>query len=153
MARVSVEEICKHAKITCDPGYYSGRGATTSDLNDGILQRAHDFIKHHIGDDAAKAHVEMVAALPTASATGYLRSLYDLESNDWTWTKGKEGANDIYPTNEGSAFGTMMSVLGRMHDDPHDQTYKSESVRGDYLRRHRHKEARDPHDVFRRYGR
>ncbi len=61
--------LCHEAKIVCDPSYYSGRGPTTSDLNEGILTRMHAAIVRERGDKAGEAFVEMVDSLKTASAT------------------------------------------------------------------------------------
>jgi hypothetical protein len=146
---LDVDDICRHAKIVPDPSYYSGRGATTSDLNDSILQRAHDIIRLRLGDDAAAAYVRMVASLPVASATGFLRGLYDLSASNWHWPESKPGHDDIYAGNEGSGLATIVAVMSRPRGGEERDAYEAEQrqrtaqIRGAFLSRNGMKDHSD----------
>lgn len=140
-ARISVDEICEAAGIINRPSYYSGRGPTTSDLNDKILQRAFEKIDHHLGSEASAAFVAMVAALPQASATDFLIGLDNLARAAWHFSPDVTSTrNGLYPDCPRSAFGSVMSVLSRrkriQEDAAHRLRIGNEDVRGAFLRRH-----------------
>jgi len=97
------------------PGYTSGRGATISDLDFEKLTYIHDNILKEVGEEASKNFVKMVKNLKVASSTSFLLNLYELESNSWVYTEPKD--IDNYVSNEGEAFGTVMSIFGNRGDD------------------------------------
>lgn len=120
------------------PEYYSGRGATTSDLNSGTLEKIHHNINGLAGPAAAAQFTYMVADLPTLSATDFLIALQSLEFANWEWTpRSRPSSNGIEVVNrqDGSDFGhnmgTIVSVLFGMNN--RDET---ESIRGSFLREH-----------------
>jgi hypothetical protein len=94
------------------PGYTSGRGATISDLDSDRLSHIHAEIEKNVSKEAAENFVDMVADLEVASCTGFLLALYQLETDNWKYTKReKKDRNDIYCENEGEAFGCVASSL------------------------------------------
>lgn len=70
-------------RLSGRPEYYSGRGATSGDLNGDHLGALYKGIKIEHGDEAAKAFVQMVFDTPVLSATAFLHNLYALEANGW----------------------------------------------------------------------
>jgi hypothetical protein len=114
------------------PGFYSGRGATTADLNGDKLERLFCAIKKRAGEHAAEAFVNMVAAMPSLSATDFLLTLSRLESNRWAWHKRLLGAEKgLYADGEGSAWGTVFARLSGCGE--RDDTA---IIRGEFLQAH-----------------
>lgn len=74
-------------QMSARPGYYSGRGATTSDLNSDLLNKIADGIKKEYGDQAHDSFVKMVWDTPSLSATAFLTNLYALHSAGWDLRK------------------------------------------------------------------
>lgn len=102
------------------PGYTSGRGATTTDLDSKKLKHIYNEILEHQGFDASKSFIEMVRNLKVASCTEFLLSLYRLETSDWKYTDGffsSEGSSDVYVENEGEAMGTVFAAMGGPRGD------------------------------------
>jgi len=130
--KLSASEIVREAGMSARPGFYSGRGATNSDVNDKIWEKVYQVINNFHGEDAANQYAQMVADISKLSATDFLLTLYRLESNDWEWDKKLSGSEKgIYPDSEGSAWGTIGEVLCGGHE--RDETY---NIRGQFLRRH-----------------
>lgn len=146
---VSAREIVRQCGMSDRPGYYSGRGATTSDLDSVKLERIYTAIRSQVSEDAASNFVEMVAALPVASATDFLITLYMLASNDWKWDAAllsKE--KGIYPDNETSAFFTIAEVMAGL--GKRDQTAM---IVSSFLANHGKKtELKTQYGMYRRFG-
>jgi hypothetical protein len=135
--------------MSTSPSYYSGRGATTDDLNDAILEKIWTAVEKNRGKNAAKAFVDMVEAVPVLSATDFLITLAALDRADWKWhprlvssAKGVDIARNADGShNEASGLATMASMLfGR----DRDQTF---TIRGAFLRRHGRK-VKTPPNVY-----
>lgn len=125
-------EIVVEAGMSARPGFYSGRGATTSDLNDKILEKVYQGILKNYGQEPAKEFVNMVADIPKLSATDFLLTLYRLEAHEWKWDKRFLGSEKgIYPEDEGSAMATVIDVLYGMN-----KTDETDYIRGEFLRKH-----------------
>lgn len=136
------------------PGFYSGRGATRSDLNSRILEGLHSAILKGIGADAASAFVSMVAEMPSLPATDFLLTLARLEGAGWKWSKDLLGAErGVYPDCNASALATVVEILGGSRD--RDDTAE---IRGEFLRAHGKGAAGGGdrpyplHDVFDEFG-
>lgn len=111
--KLRATEIVMQCGMISDPGFYSGRGATLSDLNGEILTKIYQSITSTYGTKAARNFVAMIDETPVLSATDFLLNLYKLEANEWKWdVKLLSEEKGIFPTSEGSAFGTICSVLG-----------------------------------------
>lgn len=130
--KIDIETIVRKAGMSSRPEYYSGRGATTSDLNDEKLERIYEAIKKEHGQKAADNYVKMVAEMEKLSATDFLLNLYGLDSNKWKYEKRLLGnKNGIYAGKLESALGTVACVL--TGDNERDQT---DYIRNEFLRRH-----------------
>jgi hypothetical protein len=125
--------------MSARPEFYSGRGATTSDLNSQHLEDIHANILKLHGPKAAAQFVKMVADIPVLSATDFLIALQNLDRSGWKWTSRKRPTNKgIEVVNNGNAgdyvsnLGTIASVLGGMgrHSD------QTESIRYPFIRQH-----------------
>lgn len=101
------------------PEFYSGRGATTSDLTSEKLERIHAAIKTNVNEAASDAFIKMVIAIPSLSATDFLLTLARLERHSWMWNKKLLGSEEgRYATDFASALGTVAETLsGRRQDD------------------------------------
>ncbi len=132
----SMEEILYSAP--CFVGrasYYSGRGATLTDLNYKILHHIHAEIKKEHGEDAAKAMVKMVESMTNCNATDFISNCYQLEANGYQWKvkKARKNGVDVAKNSDGShnmasALGTM---AGLMFDSGRDETPQ---IRNQFLR-------------------
>ena len=130
--KLGAREIVSRAGMSDRPGFYSGRGAIISDLNDAILEKIYQGISCEYGEESADQYAQMVAVMPKLSATDFLLTLYRLEANGWVWdARILPNTNGIYPDSEGSAFATVVEVLfgsGERDETPY--------IRGGFLRRH-----------------
>ena len=121
------------------PEYYSGRGATLSDLNDKILEGIHSDITTLFGEEAAKNYVKMVADIKVLSATTFLEELYQLFYNDWKYTERETHASGIsIPKNEdgeydeNSVMSGMLGMFAAMGNDKDDTA----SIKNRFLQLH-----------------
>ena len=115
--------------MSARPAFYSGRGATTTDLNSSKLERIWAAIQKNQGDDAAFEFVKMVAALPCLSATDFLLALARLEASDWEWSGHVGSERGAYADSEAAALGTVLETIrGSSRVD------ETEVIRGDFLR-------------------
>ncbi len=141
---LTAQQIVHKAGMSDRPEFYSGRGATTDDLNHNHLETIYQAIKVNHGEPAAEQYVQMVATIPKLTATDFLLSLYQLERNEWkvpeTMNKAtqQEKVAGIYigsdrgdGTREGAASGAVFSVLSGMSNN--DQT---PTIRNYFLRSH-----------------
>ncbi len=135
---LTAEEIVRRCNMCARPEYYSGRGATLTDLNSKILEAVYVDIKNIYGNQAAKNYAQMVADIPELSATDFLLTLYSLEGNKWEWNKRLLGnQKGIYidgATDEAKiavAFATIANGLYSIND--RDET---ELIKGEFLMKH-----------------
>jgi len=127
----TVYDFARDAGLSTSPSYYSGRGATTSDLNGMHLDRIYESIRFYIGQPAATQFAIMVAETPVLSATDFLLNLFTLARNEWVWdSRFISKADGINIDSEGSAFGTVMSVFGGPRRD------QTDSIRSSFLHQH-----------------
>ena len=126
-----LKNIIRNNRMSTRPEYFSGRGATTSDLNSDILFGIHKGIQKDFGDKAAKSFVEMVADLKIASATTFLNELYRLFNNNWehisNHAQDKAGIevpkNENGEYDENSALMGQIGIMNHMHmGSQHDDT-------------------------------
>lgn len=134
--KLDARMIVRKAGMRDSPGYYSGRGAILSDLNPNILGKVYEGVQREYGRDAAKQFVKMVEAIPNLSATDFLLSFYRLEGNGWKMDERVLGnEKGIFPEDECSALGTVLSVMSGMSEK--DET---SSIREEFLRKYSPKE-------------
>ena len=84
--KLTAAQIVNEAGMSERPEYYSGRGATLTDLTPELLQRIHGLINKVYGDDASQNFVEMIANMDDLAASNFLTCLYGLEARDWKYT-------------------------------------------------------------------
>lgn len=100
-AREIVHEYTKN-RMSARPEYYSGRGATLSDLDSKLLEMIYQGILKEIGQNAAKELIKMVEDLDVLSATHFLNSLYALEARSWRWERRQRKAGPMDHIDVGS---------------------------------------------------
>lgn len=135
-----LDDIIRDNRMSTSPEYYSGRGATLSDLDGQILEGIHRGIQKVYGKNAAKNFVKMVADIKVLSATTFLQELYQLFYNDWKYTEKEEHAsgiavhkNDEGEYDESSAISGMLGIFAAMSNGDRDQTG---SIRNGFLINH-----------------
>ena len=120
-----LKTIIRNNQMSTSPEFYSGRGATLSDLNDRILEGIHRDIKKEYGSDAAKNFVKMVSDIKILSATTFLQELYDLFYNKWKYINKKQHAAGVAVRKDengdydlvGGMFGMMEVMMSSGRDD------------------------------------
>ena len=134
-----LKDILRNNRMSTRPEYYSGRGATLSDLNGEILEGIYQGILKEFGKNAAKNYLKMVADIKVLSATTFLEEIYQLYFNEWKYTKKKKHANGItVPKNkdgeydESSMVSGMMGIFAAMGNN-RDET---EIIKGSFLYNH-----------------
>lgn len=147
---MNLKQILRESSMSTSPSFYSGRGATTSDLNYKILTSIASKIEFYISAEAKKNFVDMVADIPKLSATDFLITLYRLEANNWIWDKQLlSSAGGISVDGEVDAFATVMSVMGGM-----SSTNETIFIRSVFLAENG-KESKEDYESyfdFRRFG-
>ncbi len=83
--------ILNAANMSARPGYYSGRGATRSDLSGERLCAIYHSVAEHHGIDAGLAFLALVNNLKVLSATDFILAFYQLERSDWEGVTRFEG--------------------------------------------------------------
>lgn len=126
------KEILNRCGVSPSPEYYSGRGATLSDLNDTILENIYQMVKDEHDLNAANEFAKMVSDIPVLSATDFIKCFFKLERNEFKWdskfipTKNK----GIEVTNEITAIATVLSGFGGY------QRNDSHAISSKFLERH-----------------
>lgn len=130
--RLDVHQIVTQAGMSDRPGFYSGRGATLADLDYKRLEQVYLGIRKEYGRKPAQQFVQMVADIPKLTATDFLLTLYGLERWKWKWDKMILGSQrGIYPEDEGSALGTIASVIGGLNETDH-----TDEIRREFLKKY-----------------
>lgn len=134
-----LKNIIRNNKMSTRPEYYSGRGATMSDLNIEILEGIYQEILKEYGKNAAKNYIKMIDDIKVLSATTFLEELYQLHNNNWKYSKKEQHANGIsIPKNENgeydetSAVSGMFGIYAAMGNNRDDTI----SIKGGFLRTH-----------------
>jgi hypothetical protein len=135
-----LKEIIQNNRMSARPEYYSGRGATISDLNDQILEGIYQGIKKEYGDKPAENFVKMVEDITILSATTFLQELYDLFNCNWKYKKKKQHAigitiqkNENGEYDEGSITQGIVSIFSAILNSDRDDT---NIIKGHFLRIH-----------------
>lgn len=128
--------IIRNNRMSSRPEYYSGRGATLSDLDYDILEGIYKGIKKEFGSTAAKNFVDMVADIKVMSATTFLQELYNLFDNDWIHTSKEKDASGIAiakdENGEYDMVSGMMGIMSHMGNDRDDTM----QIKGHFLSTH-----------------
>jgi hypothetical protein len=120
----SAIEIVDSIGMSFRPEYFSGRGATTTDLNGEMLFKIYNSIKKENGERAAEAYVEMVKSIKTLSATNFLNSLYLLEACKWVYKKSDfESDSDLGPDCDGRIGVAFATIANTLSNGDRDDTF------------------------------
>jgi hypothetical protein len=150
VARLRVDEIIKKycKSVINDPSWYSGyesygRDAITAyDINNLYLG-----IKNEINENAARNFMQMLADMPSKSATSLLLGLHNLSKINWQWSlSGHKKNSSLIPgqKHDGSidmpGLITQISFMLMESDDADDNCYNSIGVflsahKGEYVRK------------------
>ncbi|MFC1649022.1 hypothetical protein ACFL1B_06245 [Nanoarchaeota archaeon] len=149
--RLSARQIVNKLGMSARPEAFSGRGATTTDLNYTRLERIYEIVEREHGEEAAEQFVQMVAAIPRLTATDFLNTLYVLEGNNWEWDAsllGDQRGMDFGPDTgdgkrEANAYSTVVTVLGG-----EKRADENGAIRGDFLKRHGVEQPQQRPDYF-----
>ena len=126
---------CK-GKLSTRPGYYAGRGPTSSDLGNMHLEMMYSYISN-IDKDKAKEFVNFVNDQKDMSATAFLVAFDQFVRNGFDHEKVKRHASDGNTISaHGEAFGLIASVLGR-RDTPEMEASASYYLKSSFLRNHK----------------
>jgi hypothetical protein len=137
-----LKDIIRNNRMSTRPEYYSGRGATTSDLSHDILEGIFKGILKEFGKKPSDNFVKMVADIKVMSATTFLEELYMLFRNDWKYKnkpKTRQASGISIPKNkngeydENSAVSGMFGILAAISNGGRDQTME---IKGHFLRCH-----------------
>ncbi len=150
-----LKNIIRESGMSTRPEYYSGRGATRSDLDSNILEKIYQGILKEYGQTAANNYVKMVADIKVLSATTFLQELYMLFSNNWKYKKKKKHADGIsIPKNEDGEYdesSVTSGIFGMFAALSHNGRDDTGSIRGGFLHQHGVKMKRTI--VYDNYGR
>jgi len=134
----NLKDIIRNAGMSTRPEYYSGRGATTSDLDETILEQIFKGIEDKFGAKPAENFVKMIADIKVLSVTTFLQELYNLYYSNWKYKKKKEhavgvavGKNDDGEYDQVSGLIGMMGAMSGMN--VRDDTQR---IKGWFLRCH-----------------
>jgi hypothetical protein len=146
----ALKQVIRDAGMCTAPSFYSGRGATPTDLNDDILEKLYQGIEGNpeFPDCAAEGFLDLVENLPKMSATDFLIALDALAFDDWVWKNEVEhlDGTSIPPdrgngVHEAIAFCTIASQAFNRVD-------QSWMIRNDFLQRHGRKPQGGPLMAF-----
>jgi hypothetical protein len=133
---MNAHDILHEAGMSARAAYYTGRGATLSDLEEKHLNKIWELITKYHGNEAAKSFVKMVGDMKEMSATSFINELYSLEGRKWKFTKvAGHGGVDFDKDSEGNynlaqGMFAMASMLGGGNRDD------SAMIRNGFLRSH-----------------
>jgi hypothetical protein len=120
-------------QMASSPGHYSGRRATTSDLNIDLLNKIADGIKKDYGVSAHDSFVKMVWSMPSLAATAFLSNLYELEAANWDLSNALLSNDKNFVESQTEAEGAVLQTIFNLKFDQPDQT--------EYIRRNFRKAA------------
>lgn len=149
-----LKEIIRNNNMSTRPEYYSGRGATISDLNEKILFGIHKDLKKEFGESAGNGFVKMVNGIKVLSATAFLNGLYELFYNKWEYNEMQPDSISIPKDENGEYNGLigMLSVMGALSNGNRDDTIQ---IKSHFLHRNGIKQEHEYRDdfgrIYRRY--
>lgn len=141
--------IRKYTKLSDRPEYYSGRGATLTDLDSQILEQAYRGVLEQYGKEAARQFCQLVYDLKILAATVFLNEFYCFVDRGCIWSKPvlPEGSLEARGIDLGSdrdaryAIGqavVAMAMAGGLHRD------ETEQIRSQFVHRHHEEITEDP---------
>jgi len=132
------------------PAFYSGRGATRTDLSSATLEVVFEAIERNVGPKAAMAFARMVRDIKVLSATNFLLALQRLEAAEWRWNRSMaSGLTGVHCEDMADAFCTAVEIVGSANRPQVDETI---SIRWDFLSMHGLREPLAPKTNVYAYG-
>ncbi len=133
---MQISSILEESKVGSRASYFSGRGATLSDLNSTKLLAMQDLIKKHHGEDAAKSFVDLVQSMENLNATDFINNCYLFERSGFDWTQKAAPKNgiEVIKNEDGEYDYThgMLSIAAAMQSNDRDDT---EAIKREFLRK------------------
>ncbi len=140
----NANQLLMQAGMSSSPEFYSGRGATRSDLSVPELMSIYKGIKSGqrsgaFPESAGGAFLQMVADIKLLAATPFIRNLKALEYRGWEPLektnddemfigKDADGNHDVF-----GGMGGLFAALGRSEDDRKRELALSESWKHQFL--------------------
>jgi plasmid maintenance system killer protein len=118
------------------PGYYSGRGATLTDLNGEILEGIYKGIKKEFGEKAAKNFVKMVDGIKVISATTFLQELYALEWSKWEYKEKEKDESGVYVDKINGEYNMAGGMFGMINALTHNGSDDTRAIKQRFVRSH-----------------
>jgi hypothetical protein len=132
-----LKQIIRGNRMSTRPEYYSGRGATLSDLDYNILEGIYKGIKIEFGESAANSFVDMVDNIKVMSATTFLQELYMLFYNDWVYViKEKDASGIAVAKNEDGDYDMLSGIMGIFGGLTSNQRDETPSIKNHFLFTH-----------------
>jgi hypothetical protein len=117
------------------PEYFSGRGATLSDLNSEILEGIYKGLVKEVSKDAAENFVVLVAKFKCLSATAFLNDFIDWYCSGCNEYQVRDTSDvDLGPDNEGRLAIGLATIGSMMFSSGSDHTNQ---IREDFILGHR----------------
>lgn len=135
----TMQDILRDTPRFCSrASYFSGRGATLTDLNYEILEHIHGQITSEFGEEAAKNYVKMVASMKSCSATAFINNCYSLEMMNYKWADEESSTSgiDVEKDKDGN-YDTVNGIFG-MISAMHQRGDDTPSIRNRFLSKHGH---------------
>lgn len=128
----SAAQIVTRSGMASSPAYYSGRGVERSDCNGTHLLAIWYLISIStgLGVDPAANFVAMIRAMPTITATGFLRALYDLEQAGWEYVPTERSLGAVSgPAPEDDPVAAIFGMLSHLSRPKNPEADRMESTR------------------------
>ena len=141
----ATEFIHKYTNMSARPEAYSGRGVTTTDLDDQKLQKFADGLRTEFGEDSVRDFVRFIADIDRLSATNFLNQFFLYYSpQGFKYTPRKievNRINDVVCQDEQGEFDVESTMLGMFafmgnKRTPEQESEMTESIRTGFLRRY-----------------
>lgn len=109
----TLKDIIRNNRMSTRPEFYSGRGATLSDLDEKILFGIHKDLNKKFGKKAGNAFIKMIDGINVLSATAFLNGLYELFHNNWKYNEQKPESISI-PKDKDGNYNSTIGIVGIM---------------------------------------
>lgn len=117
------------------PEFFSGRGATSSDLNSDILEGIYLGLDKVMGRESAKNYILLVARFKCLSATAFLNDFINWYCSGCKEYEVTETTDiDLGPDRDLSSIIGMATIMSKMYGNNRDDTYQ---IRSNFLWKHR----------------
>lgn len=136
----SIYDIVAETGMSTRAEYYSGYGASHSDLGVPRLRAIHRGIEENFGEDAAKGFVDMVRDLRSLAASVFLQSLYRLADRGWVWKDAPTPSNIALDPDSGErdpmakGIALLAGTLTARRSNARQDEQETQSMKRDFLR-------------------